>query len=319
MTTDEVSKRALVTGADGFVGRKLCAYLAGRGWDVLGCDLRKPSGPGPGVTCDVTDPEGLSRLMDGCGPLTHVFHLAALSFVPDAIRNPSRTFEVNLQGTIYLTQALRKHAPNARLIYIGSAAAYGQPRSLPMTETHPINPKNPYAISKAAADHYCGFLHEAGALDVVRVRPFNHAGAGQPDVFVLSSFARQVAGIESGRLPPVLKVGNLDARRDFSHVADVIRAYEQIALHGEPGEAYNICSGQAPRIQDAVDKLLELSHVAIRVEPDPSRLRTVDVSEVRGSHEKLKARTGWQPGLSFERVLLDLLNHWRLQEREAAG
>ena len=181
-----------------------------------------------------------------------------------------------------------------------------------------MNPKNPYAISKAAADHYCGFLHEAGALDVVRVRPFNHAGAGQPDVFVLSNFARQVAGIESGRLAPVLRVGNLDARRDFSHVSDVVRAYEAIALQGEAGEVYNVCSGQAPRIHDAVDKLLQLCRVAIRVEPDPSRLRTVDVSEVRGSHEKLKARTGWQPELSFERVLLDLLNHWRQQEGEAA-
>jgi len=314
MTAGQATKRALVTGAAGFAGRALCAYLAERGWDIVACDLRAPSGPGQGVVCDVTDRDAVSALVAAQREVSHVFHLAALTFVPDATRDPSRTFAVNLQGTVHLTQALREHAPRARLIYIGSAGAYGQPQSLPITETHPIQPKNPYAISKAAADQYCGFLHEAGALDVLRVRPFNHAGAGQPDVFVLSSFARQVAGIESGRLPAVLRVGNLDSRRDFSHVSDVVRAYEAIALEGEGGEVYNVCSGEATCIQDALDQLLEMSRVAIRVEPDPSRLRAVDVSEVRGSYDKLRKRTGWEPEMPFDSILADLLDHWRQEE-----
>jgi GDP-4-dehydro-6-deoxy-D-mannose reductase len=219
--------------------------------------------------------------------------------------------EVNIKGTINLVTAVQDHNPKARFISVGSAEVYGPPMYLPIDEKHPLNPVNPYAISKAAADHYCAYISKATGMDIIRMRPFNHSGPGQADQFVLSSFARQIAEIEAGHAEPVLRVGNLDAARDFMHVNDVIRAYELAALHGKGGEAYNVCSGNAQNIKDALDILLGLSNRKISVEVDPERMRPIDVPMVAGSYAKLKADTGWEPSIPFEEVLSDLLDSWR--------
>jgi GDP-4-dehydro-6-deoxy-D-mannose reductase len=186
---------------------------------------------------------------------------------------------------------------------------------LPLTEDHPLRPTNPYAISKAAADHYCSYLAKTG-FNVVCARPFNHTGPGQSDLFVLSSFARQIARIELGKNPPVLRVGNIQTSRDFSHVSDVVRAYELLALNGKTGEAYNISSGRPTVVRDALDELLNLSSTTITVEQDPERMRPVDVPISYGSHEKLTADVGWRPEIKFETLLKELLDYWR--ERENA-
>lgn len=311
-----MNREALITGAGGFVGRFLRRRLAERGWIVRCCDVRVPEGEPGWFACDVSDSSNVDALTAWCGgKISHVFHLAAMTFVPETGRNPHRAFDVNLQGTVLLTDAVRRRFPSARFVFIGSAEVYGPPQSLPMDERHPINPANPYAISKAAADLYCGYLHAAGLLDVVRVRPFNHSGPGQSDSFVLSSFARQIARIEAGKEEPVLRVGNLAARRDFSHVLDVVRAYEAVALEGAGGEVYNVCSGVSVSIREALEALLGMAAVPIRVEQDAGRMRPVDVPELWGTHTKLTERTGWSPEISFADLLGDLLEYWRRGER----
>jgi len=303
-----MSGRALVTGAAGFVGQLLCEHLRESGWDVV----RSSDGAHDGMlACDIRERAQVDALLEQAGHCTHVFHLAALAFVPLANRKPDTVMAVNLQGTIHLAQALSDHAWDTRLLYIGSADAYGPPRSLPMDESHPLDPQNPYAISKAAADQYCRFQSKTSKLEIVRLRPFNHSGAGQDAQFVLPSFARQIAEIEAGQAEPVLRVGNLEAARDFSHVRDIVRGYALAALKGRPGEAYNLCSGRAHTIQSALDALLAMTGAEIRVEPDPARMRPVDVPRVEGSYRKFESHTAWMPEISFETLLRDLLLSWR--------
>lgn len=303
-----MNKRALVTGAGGFVGTRLTRHLEAQGWEVVRSGHPAVAGMLP---CDFQDEVAVRALVANAGPLTHVFHLAAMAFVPDAERDPVRAMDVNVNGTIRLCTALRDVTTPPRLIFIGSSEIYGPPQALPMTEAHPIAPANTYAISKAAADHYCAHLSRIRALDIVRMRPFNHAGPRQADSYVLSSFARQVAEIEAGLRPPVLETGNLEAARDFLHVDDVLRAYEAAALHAPSGEAFNVCSGQAQRIQSALDRFLAMSGAAIEVRHDPARMRPSDVPEVCGSSAKLTATTGWRAEIAFDTLLRDLLDYWR--------
>lgn len=304
---------ALITGANGFVGKILAHYLRERNWLVREAVLPgQPEGPHC-FACDVTDLSQVRKLVSRTDGLTHVFHLAAITFVPSSSANPAATIQVNVQGTINLLECTRVLHPRARFIFVGSAAVYGTPRTTPVTEDHRLAPREPYAISKAAADHYCEYAARAYKANVVRMRPFNHSGAGQSDQFVLSNFARQAARIERGEVPPVIKVGNIDAARDFLHVGDVVRAYELAALKGKVGEAYNVSSGTGRTIRSALAALLSRVKVPVRIEHDKSRMRSVDVAEIVGSYEKLNKHTGWRPELPFENVLEDLLAYWRAQ------
>ncbi|MDZ4859767.1 MAG: GDP-mannose 4,6-dehydratase [Candidatus Hydrogenedentes bacterium] len=304
---------ALITGAQGFVGRVLSARLKEDGWLVRESVMPgQPEGPGS-FACDITDLAQVRKLVGNSDGLTHVFHLAAVTFVPASSADPGGTFEVNVNGTINLVECTRALQPKARFLFIGSAAVYGTPRITPVLETHRFAPREPYAISKAAADCYCDYAARAYPIEILRMRPFNHSGAGQSDQFVLSNFARQIARIERGAQPPVLKVGNIDAGRDFLHVEDVVRAYAEAALRGKAGEAYNVCSGKAITIRAALDALLAKSPAKIEVVRESTRLRSSEVSTISGSYEKLQADTGWKPTLLFERVLDDLLAYWRGQ------
>ena len=307
---------ALVTGAAGFVGRRLCAHLSCQGWEVAGTDVYGTF-PAPGcaewVNCDITRRDDVVQLFDQIPPVTHLFHLAAVTFVPDAEKNAKAACRVNVDGTRRVVETLLKFDPSARLVLVSSADIYGPPLFLPIDETHPVQPQNAYARSKEQAETWCRSLHNAGKLDLVVMRPFNHTGPGQSDKFVLPSFARQIARIEAGIQPPVIQVGNLDAARDFSHVDDVLRAYELAALKGAAGEIYNVCSGASIRIGDALDRLLALSKTKIRVQTDPSRVRPPESAQIRGSHQKLSAATGWRPQIPFDRLLQDLLAYWRKQ------
>ena len=305
-----MTRRALITGATGFVGRILAAHLEARDWEVVRVGFPPDE---TARLCDVRDPENIAKVLDGVGEISHVFHLAAIAFVPDAMRDPTLAMDVNLLGTVRLASALLERHPKARLLNVTSSEVYGPPQRLPIDESHPLAPVNPYAISKTAADQYCAYLAKATDLDVVCARPFNHSGPGQSNSFVLSSFACQVADIEAGRGEPVLNVGNLEAARDFLHVNDVVRAYELLALKGRPGEAYNIASGRAISISRAVEVLLQSSRVPIEVRQDPQCMRPVDVPELYGSHEKLSQNTGWEPETPFENILQDLLDYWRRQ------
>lgn len=298
-----MSKSAFITGARGFVGRALTEWLEGRGWRVTPSAWPAEAGV---LECDVRDEASIGAALKAAGKITHVFHLAAVAFVPDAARAPLQAMDINLQGTIRLAHVMQQLCPEARLVFIGSAEAYGPPRFLPVDESHPLNPQNAYAVSKAAADQYLESLSRDGVLNIVRVRPFNHSGPGQSTAFVLPSFAEQVARAAAGAADPVIRVGNLDAARDFLHVRDVVRAYERIARDGEAGQVYNVCSGQARTIQSALDLLLGMAGAGIRVERDPARMRPSDVPSIQGSHEALTQRTGWQPEISFENLMEEL-------------
>ena len=299
-----MTQRALITGAAGFVGQKLRRHLEAQGWEVVGSGDQGQAGV---IPCDISVRMQIDALLDQAGEVSHIFHLAAITFVPQASANPAEVMCVNLNGTIHLVQALAERQWPGRLLYIGSADSYGPPKYLPVDEEHPLSPANPYAVSKAAADHFCAYAAKAHGLDILRMRPFNHSGPGQPDQFVLSSFARQVAEIEAGHREPVLHVGNLSAARDFLHVDDVLRAYEIAARLGMPGQAYNICSGAAREVKLALDMLLEMSTASIEVRPDPARMRPVDVPSVYGTHQRLTEDTGWAPETGFDQILRDLL------------
>jgi GDP-4-dehydro-6-deoxy-D-mannose reductase len=212
-----------------------------------------------------------------------------------------------------MLQACRNFTPDARFLNVGSAGAYGPPVSVPVTEEHPLNPEEPYSISKAAADQYCAFAHCAQGIDTIRTRPFNHSGPGQSDRFVLPAFAKQVAEIEAGQRPPQLQVGDVNTARDFLHVADVVRAYELAALKGKSGEAYNICFGRSFKIKEALHLLLDLSEVDIDVVIEEDRLRPVDIQNVYGSHDKLTDHTGWRPEIPLKTLLGELLDDCRKQ------
>jgi len=309
-----MNRRVLVTGANGFVGGYLCPHLAENGYDVV-CGVSGGAAPMyPARNFDLCDPSSVDGLVQWADAPDAIVHLAGIAYIPEAAKSPAGVMDVNLLGTVRLIEAMRKHAPRARVLYIGSGDAYGRPERLPMTEDQPLRPVNPYAISKAAADHYCAYAAAAG-IDVVRARPFNHGGAGQGDGVVLSSFAKQIAEMEAGKRAPVLHVGTLETVRDFSHVADVVRAYRLLIERGKVGEAYNVCSGISHRIQDLLDALLGLTKLRVEVRLDRERLRPVDIPEVRASHDKLSAETGWRPEIPAQRLVGELLDYWRAQNK----
>lgn len=311
-----MSPRVLVTGANGFVGGYLCRELADHGYDVV-CGVSESGGlPWPAREFDLTNAESVDGLVAWAGKIDCVVHLAAIAYLLEAAKSPVGVMDVNLAGTIRLIESVQRRAAGARILFVGSGEAYGKPERLPVTEDHPLRPGNPYAISKAAADQFCAYAAATG-VNVMRARPFNHSGAGQPDGVVLSSFARQIAEMEAGTREPVMRVGNLEAIRDFSHVRDVVRAYRLLLEKGRAGEAYNVCSGQSYRIKDLLDALLGLTKVRVSIETDPARMRVVDVPEVRGSHDKLTAETGWKPTIPMQELLQELLDHWRKHHRDA--
>jgi GDP-4-dehydro-6-deoxy-D-mannose reductase len=297
---------ALVTGATGFVGRYLTAALQEQGDEVFAC-----SGPHDteAFPLDLSDVATIRAALDLAQPDV-VFHLAAQTFVPDSLSSPQTTYETNVVGTANVASAIRDYSESERmprLLFTSSAEVYGkQPETaFPLKETTAPAPSNPYAASKAAAEMV--LLGEASSfgLDVVIARAFNHIGPGQSDRFVVSNFAKQLASIASGG-DPVLYVGNLDAKRDFLDVRDVVRAYIALAGDGLVGEIYNVCSGAAYPIRDALRELIIAAHVPVEVREDPARMRPSDTPLFVGDNTKLRAATGWEPQIAFRTTIREI-------------
>jgi GDP-4-dehydro-6-deoxy-D-mannose reductase len=313
--------KALITGAGGFVGGHLCTHLlAHTDWDLVGTVYPHPVDTQPAdprlrlVHADLRDLAGVQALVDQVQP-SHIFHLAAQSFVPASFADPWDTLENNIRAQLNLLEAVRRSGREVWVLVVGSNEEYGAPGpdELPLTETSPLRPNNPYAVSKVTQD-FLGFQYYAAyGLPVVRVRPFNHTGPGQAPRFVAPAFASQIAHIEAGLQEAVMMVGNLDAARDFTDVRDIVRAYHLAVTQGEPGEVYNLASGRAQPVQGLLETLLSYSRVEIRVERDPDRYRPVDVPVVYGNAEKFRQRTGWEPQIRFEQTLQDVLDYWREQ------
>ena len=295
--------RALLTGAAGFVGGHLTRFAEERGADVVGPSREE---------IDLLDADAVTRFVADVRP-DAVFHLAALASVGDSWRAPAETLDNNTRAALNLLEAVRAGAPDAVVLAAGSGEQYGPvpEERLPVGEDEPFRPQNPYAVSKAAADLLAGFYADAHGLRVVRTRAFNHAGPGQADIYVISAFARQIADAErAGKSELVLETGNLKPRRDFTDVRDVVRAYWLAAERGEPA-IYNVCSGVSVPVADILARLAALSDLRVEQRTDPSRLRKHEVMDIRGSHERLTAATGWRPEIELDRTLADTLDWWR--------
>jgi GDP-4-dehydro-6-deoxy-D-mannose reductase len=317
--------KALITGVSGFVGSHLAEYLLqATDWEVAGTVF----GPYGNIAelCGQLElyPAELSRLdvmtfvLEQSQPDV-IFHLAAQPLVSASWRDPWSTLETNIRMQLNVLEGMVRSRPDCRVLVVGSSEEYGliSPEDLPVDEDTPLRPLNPYALSKVAQDLMGLQYYLTREMRVVRVRPFNHIGPRQRVGFVAPDFASQIAAAELGLQPPLIEVGNLAARRDFSDVRDVVRAYALLATQGEPGQVYNVGAGQSHAIQELLDTLLAMSQVPIEVREDPDRMRPADIPEVICDAARLRNSTGWQPRFSFEQSLRDILDYWR-QEKAAA-
>ena len=308
--------RALVIGGAGFVGGHLIRCLQEEwGWEVCATKL-------PGETLqdsrvkafdlDLSHQAAISRLLEQTKPEA-VFHLAAQSSVALSWKQPELTVNVNVNGALHLLDAVRALSWKPRVLLIGSGEEYGRvlPGELPLTEESPLRPGNLYAATKAMQNMIGRIYAEAYQMDLLMVRAFNHIGPGQSPQFVVSDFCKQVSEIEQGLREPVLRVGNLEARRDFTDVRDVVRAYALLMQKGAPGETYNVGSGRAVSIRSLLDQIIALSGATIRVEADPAKFRPVDVPVIEAGTEKLRSCTGWQPQIPLAQTLRETLDGWR--------
>jgi GDP-4-dehydro-6-deoxy-D-mannose reductase len=304
----------------GFAGSHLSDYLLNQtDWQVVGCVL-------PGwdcshldrrVTClemDLRGREAVRAMLEQVTPDV-IFHLAAQAFVPVSWQDPWDTLENNIRAEANILDGLVKLGAKPGVMVVGSNEEYGlvRPDELPLREDSPLRPNSPYAVSKVAQDFLGLSYFLSHGLPVVRVRPFNHIGPRQAEGFVAPAFAKQIALIEAGQQEPVIRVGNLDVQRDFSDVRDVVRAYHLAVTRGQPGQVYNIGSGQPRAVKALLETLLSLSAMPIRVEIDPARMRPSDTPVAYCDASKLRAATGWEPRVPFEQTLRDVLDDWRVR------
>ena len=314
--------RALITGITGFAGSHLAEHILAEHPDVEVFGTFRWRSRMDNVEhldrkiklleTDLRDYSSMHRALEISRP-DFIFHLAAQSFVPASWTAPTETLVTNITGQTNLFEAIRSLKLDPVVQIACSSEQYGLvlPDEVPITETNPLRPLSPYAVSKVTQD-YLGYQYfQSYGLKVIRTRGFNHTGPRRGQVFVTSNFCNQVAAIELGLQEPVIRVGNIEAIRDFTDVRDMVRAYWLAVTKGKPGEVYNIATGQGIRIREMLDRVLALSRVEVKVEVDPARLRPSDVEILIGDSTKFRADTGWEPRIPFEQTLRDLLDYWR--------
>ena len=298
-------KTLLVTGLSGFVGGHLQQALASsETWQLLAA---KPH--------NLLDPASLDAWLQAGVP-DAVIHLAGQTFVPAAFKDPAHTLQVNLLGTLNLLQALKRAGFNGTFLFVSSGDVYGQvaEKDLPISETLAPKPRNPYAVSKVAAELLCQQWGYAEGWRVLIARPFNHIGPGQAASFVVPSMAQQIVGAGAGAQRLTLEVGDIDVTRDFLDVRDVVSAYFVLLEHGRSGEIYNLCSGVERTVRELIIEMARLAGVSVDLVQDPSRLRPADQRRVVGSAEKLQKDTGWKPSISITETLQSVLSDWEARE-----
>jgi GDP-4-dehydro-6-deoxy-D-mannose reductase len=306
--------RILITGISGFVGHHLSELFIKDGHEVFGTTFSSKDFISERIKifkCDIRDSDNIRKVISEIKP-QQIYHLSAVSYPPDSLKNPRITYDINFYGTMNLLDAARDLRLNSKILFVGSADEYGAVSdATPVTEDFPLLPISPYAVSKTAADLLSYSYVKTYGMDIVRVRPFNHTGPGQKSIYVCSDFARQIAEIESGIKKPVVYTGNIDIQRDFTDVRDMILAYKLAIEKGASGEVYNICSERSYSIRWILDTLLKFTKLSIEIREDKTKLRATDITAIRGGCNKFKAATGWEPIIQFDKTLLDILNFWR--------
>ena len=314
--------KILITGVTGFVGSHLAEYCLSldQQVEVIGtCRWRSRRENIEHLEdainlyeCDLRDASSVKTLLADIQP-ERIFHLAAQSYVPSSWNSPGETITTNVIGQLNIFEAMRETNSTASIQIAGSSEEYGlvHPEEAPITEENPLRPLSPYAVSKVAQDMLAYQYFQSYGLRVVRTRAFNHTGPRRGDVFVTSNFAKQIAEIEAGQRPPVIHVGDLNPKRDFTDVRDIVRAYWLSLEHCSLGEVYNVASGKAYRIKEVLKILLDNSGQDIEVVEAPERLRPSDVPLLLGDNSRFCKATGWIPEIPFEQTAKDLLDYWR--------
>jgi GDP-4-dehydro-6-deoxy-D-mannose reductase len=315
--------KILITGLTGLAGGHLAELLIQNGHDVSGVDVHESSLSKLGkigekicfYECDVRDAINVQNLVERIQP-DMIFHLAAITFSPTSWQDAQETYKVNILGTMNVLEAAMHNRVKPLIHIAGSSAEYGMvyEHENPVSEHAPLRPLSPYGVSKVAQTMMGYQYYMNYGVHIVRTRAFNYTGPGENPSFVCSSFAKQIAEIEQERIPPIIHVGNLDARRDFTDVRDVVRGYWLALERGKAGEVYNVCSGTSYAIRQALDLLLKMSSKkGIEIVHDPDRLRPSDVPIQVGDFSKIKQQTGWEPMIPFDKTMGDLLEYWRTQ------
>jgi GDP-4-dehydro-6-deoxy-D-mannose reductase len=313
--------RLLITGITGFVGSHMAEYALSQGAEVFGSarwrsrteNIEHLRGKIHLVECDLRDPASVRRLLTTASP-THLIHLAAQSFVGSSWHTPGETLSTNTVCQVNLLEGIRELKVVPRFLVIGTSEEYGLVHAdeVPIKETNPLRPLSPYAVSKVTQDLMGYQYFKSYGFPIMRSRAFNHEGPRRGEVFVTSNFAKQIVEIEAGLREPVIFVGDLTPKRDYSDVRDIVRGYWMLLERGEPGEVYNLCSGRSWVIQQILDFYLEqCTKKGVAVERDPARLRPSDVMVLEGDPDKIRKAVGWEVEIPFAQTLTDLLTYWR--------
>jgi GDP-4-dehydro-6-deoxy-D-mannose reductase len=304
--------RILITGASGFAGGHLARACVSAGDEVVGLSRSGAAGAesATGIAVDLRDADAVHEAVRSVEPDV-IYHLAALSHVGRSWEQPSETVIDNVAGAVNLLEAIRHDAPRTRVVWVSSCEVYGPPDRIPVDESSPLRPTNPYAVSKSTGDLLAAVYADAHGLEIVRARPFNHAGPGQLPIFIVSSLARQGAEARlSGARSVRIVTGSPETRRDFTDVRDVVRAYRLLAAHAEPG-VYNVCSGRSISAAEQVSLIGELlAPVEVEHVVDPARVRAHEVMDLIGSAERIATATGWRPDIPFRQTMLDTIGWW---------
>jgi len=297
-------KNVFVTGSSGFVGQHFAV------WAQNSSDWRVLAAP---PDFDLRDTGSVMSAVAALPACDAVLHLAAQSNVPESFNDPGTTFEINFQGTLRLLLALRAHGFRGRFIYVGTADAYGlvPETQLPVDEERALKPRNPYAVSKMAAEALVYQWTQSERLDAVMVRPFNHIGPGQDDRFAVAAFARQVAEIALGRRDPRIAVGDLGVTRDFTDVRDVVGAYGKLLTQGAPGSIYNIGSGRETPLTEILDRLIAVAGIQAEIIVEAARLRPAEQRRMVADPSYAYQTFGWRPSIQLEQTLKDIYNDWK--------
>ena len=314
-------KKVLITGMTGFVGQYLAEHLVESSVELHGTyysdeGLNRLGNLKDKISLhkvDLTDKGQVEKLIIEVQP-NEVYNLASQTSPSQSVKDPSDTLMTNTLSELYLFEAIKNNShENTRILAVSSSEIYGaiDPSDLPVDEDTPLRPITPYAVSKITQDYLALQYFLAHNLQIVRVRPFNHSGPRQPSKFVLPMFAKQIADIEKGKQEPVMRVGNLDARKDFTDVRDVVKAYSLLMEKGVAGEVYNIGSGKSVKIQYILDSLIRLSDKEITYERDDALYRPLDTPDIYCDYEKIKSLTGWEPKIPLEKTLKDTLDYFR--------